>query len=209
MPAHRRRLLQAIFSLLYGPLAPVHEGVGTVAFGAAWPRRRMAILDRLGEISGVLLDLGCGDGRLLAEARRRGIKAVGLEPSRAMSRGARRRGDAVVRGSASHIPLRTGSITVLCSTYPGPWIAEPATWREIGRVVRPGGRVVILLGGTVERGRMGRLRSFGGALVYGARGEPPTLDALPKLGDDAVHGGWETAEDAWGTVITWEGTRVG
>ncbi len=169
----------------------------------------MAMLDRLGDEHELVLDLGCGDGQLVAGAERRSIAAVGLEPSRAMLRRARQRGATVVRGTAHHIPLRTGSITSLCATYPGLWITEPDTWREIGRVVQPGGRVVILLGGTVERGRLGRLRSFVGTLVYGSRGNAQTPGPLPILGDDTIHGDWETAMDEWGTVLIWEGTRAG
>src|SRR5207244_12159191 len=49
------------------------------------------LLDRIGAFvpSGRLLDIGCGHGLLLDEARRRGYDAVGLELSRAAARHAR------------------------------------------------------------------------------------------------------------------------
>lgn len=61
-----------------------------------------------------LLDCGAGDGGLVADARARGMKAVGLEIS----------GAAIERAQASHpgIDIRRHSIEGL------PWPVEPASW---------------------------------------------------------------------------------
>ena len=205
----RRRVLQAVFSLLYGPLAPMHELVGRVAFGPAWPGRRRALLDRVSGSTGLVVDLGCGEGRLLAEATTRGLAAIGVEPSPTMARRARRRGASVARGESGHLPLRHGAADAVIATYPGPWVVAPGTWREIERVLRPGGIAVILLGGTTERGRLATARRVVGSLVYGRRGDHLDLVSLPELGTSQLSGYWRPVSDEWGTAIIWEGRRTG
>ena len=205
----RRRLLQTVFSLLYGPLAPMHELVGQAAFGPAWPGRRRALLDWLSDSTGLLVDLGCGEGRLLTEVTKRGLTAVGVEPSPAMTRRARRRGVTVVRGESGNLPLRNGAVDAVIATYPGPWIVAPRTWREIDRVLRPGGVVLILLGGTTERGRLTTARRLVSGLVYGRRGDYLDLASLPQLGSSQISGSWRPVSDRWGTALIWDGRRAG
>jgi len=60
--------------------------LGVVFFGAPYVPTRARDLDKLFETAGlkrsdVLVDLGCGDGRLLLAAAERGIKSVGIELS--------------------------------------------------------------------------------------------------------------------------------
>lgn len=187
----------------------MHELVGLAAFGPAWPGRRRALLDRVSGSTGLVVDLGCGEGRLLAEATKRGLTATGVEPSPAMARRARRRGASVVRGESGQLPLRNCAAHVVIATYPGPWIVAPGTWREIERVLRPGGVVLILLGGTTERGRLVRARRLIGILVYGRRGDDLDLASLPQLGNSQIIGSWRRVSDQWGMALVWEGRRTG
>ena len=84
--------------------------------------------------------MGVGSGRFAAPL---GIP-IGIEPSRALARMARRRGVDVVRGRAEALPLRSGScssallVTVIC------FLEDPAAaLRELHRVLVPRGTLVI------------------------------------------------------------------
>ncbi len=86
------------------------------------------------------LEVGAGSGRFAAPL---GI-ALGMEPSRALGRMARRRGIKIVRGRAEALPFRDGSfssvllVTVLC------YLDDPqAALRELRRILLPGGFLVV------------------------------------------------------------------
>lgn len=200
----RRALLARAFSLLYGPLAWLHELAGRLLSGSAWNGRRALALDPAPD--GLLLDLGCGEGRLLALATQAGIACLGVDPSRAMTRRARRRGVDVVRGDAIAVPLLDGTVSVVTSTYPGDWIYRPAVMDEIGRVLRPGGEVRILLGGAITRGRLSTPRRLAARVVYG-RTNSDQLPALPTGND--LEGGAFVIPDRWGESLWWIGRRAG
>jgi SAM-dependent methyltransferase len=91
------------------------------------------------------LEVGVGSGRFAAPL---GVP-LGLEPSRALGRMARRRGVEVIRGRAESIPIRDGScssvlmVTVIC------FLDDPVpAFEEIHRVLVPGGSLVL---GLIER----------------------------------------------------------
>jgi ubiquinone/menaquinone biosynthesis C-methylase UbiE len=109
------------------------------------------ILDLMGDLAGVhVLDLGCGDGALVCAAASRGAEATGVDPDPAMLAAARTRADrdgitaAFLEGRAERLPFPDAafdvvvSITVLCFV-PDASVAV----REMVRVLRPGGRLVI------------------------------------------------------------------
>jgi SAM-dependent methyltransferase len=86
------------------------------------------------------LEVGVGSGRFAAPL---GVP-LGIEPSCALGRMARRRGIEVIRGRAESIPLRDGScssalmVTVIC------FLDDPVlAFREIHRILVPGGSLVL------------------------------------------------------------------
>jgi ubiquinone/menaquinone biosynthesis C-methylase UbiE len=97
-----------------------------------------------------VVDIGCGPGRAVREAARRGARAVGVDPSSAMLRVARvftRRaaGVELVEGSAENVPVADGSATVVWS------LATVHHWKDVGeglreahRVLAPGGRLLAI-----------------------------------------------------------------
>ncbi|HII98943.1 MAG TPA: class I SAM-dependent methyltransferase [Methanoregula sp.] len=97
-------------------------------------------------LSGCGLEVGVGSGRFAGPL---GIRH-GIDPSRNLLEIARIRGTDVVLGEGEHLPYRAGSVdyilmmTVIC--FAGD---VDALFREAGRVLMPGGVLVI---GFIERG---------------------------------------------------------
>jgi ubiquinone/menaquinone biosynthesis C-methylase UbiE len=96
----------------------------------------------------VILDVGCGTGRLLRSARRvwPGARLVGVDPSAGMVRAGSTLtpGELVVAG-AEDIPLPDGSIDLAFSTIAfHHWTDQERGLREVARVLRPGGGFVLI-----------------------------------------------------------------
>lgn len=122
------------------------------AIGATTERlERQLILELAGDVTrSRILDVGCGDGDLALELTRRGAMVTGIDASAAMIDAAKdraKRHNANVTfqvASAEHLPFSAEqfdvvtAITILC------FVEDAApVFREIGRVLRPGGRLVI------------------------------------------------------------------
>jgi ubiquinone/menaquinone biosynthesis C-methylase UbiE len=103
----------------------------------------------IGDVAGLdLLDIGCGDGLLAAELAAAGARVTGIDPDAAMLDAAAQRTARqdirFVQGRIEALPFPDASfdlvtaVTVLC------FVRDEATaWREMARVLRPGGRLVI------------------------------------------------------------------
>ena len=110
-------------------------------------RRAFALAARFGT-PGVVLDVGCGTGRLLRAAHERWPSAhlLGIDPSHGMIEA----GTPVVPGElfvagAEEIPLPDGSVDLAFSTIAFHHWADPGRGlREVTRVLRPGGGFVLI-----------------------------------------------------------------
>jgi ubiquinone/menaquinone biosynthesis C-methylase UbiE len=94
--------------------------------------------------SAVILDVGCGTGRLLAQVRAVAPTAtlVGLDRSAGMTQAARRaRPDLLLaRGSAEVLPYADGRFDAVMTTISfHHWSDKAAALTEVFRVLRPGG----------------------------------------------------------------------
>ena len=93
-------------------------------------------------------DVGCGNGRYLTALSGRGHRGlvVGVDLSVGMLRAAG--AGPRVAGDAAAIPLRTGSVDVALALHMLYHVPDPAAAvRELRRVTRPGGRVLVVLNG--------------------------------------------------------------
>lgn len=93
-----------------------------------------------------VLDLGCGNAWASAWAREAGATAVAVDVSPAMLHKARRRGIATLRADMQSLPLADDVFDHVWSMEALYYAPDPdAVLAEARRVLRPGGRLTVLL----------------------------------------------------------------
>ncbi|HEX6385885.1 MAG TPA: methyltransferase domain-containing protein [Anaerolineae bacterium] len=142
------RLVRFGFRLLYNELAWTYDAVSwLVSFGEwrAWQRAALPFV-----AGGRVLELGHGTGHMLLALQAAGYEMVGLDVSPHMGRLARRRllrggmAALLVRGQGQALPFATASFDTVLATFPTDYIVDPVTLAAVHRVLRPGGRLVIV-----------------------------------------------------------------
>lgn len=112
----------------------------------------LEIYDHLGAQPGQrLLDVACGSGGLVAVAAKRGLLAVGLDISRVAVRTARDRFGLrrLIVGAAETLPFKDRSFDLVTVVGSLEHFSDPALGaREVARVLKPGGKAVILVPNT-------------------------------------------------------------
>lgn len=109
------------------------------------------ILDLMGDPVGArVLDAGCGDGALVCAAASRGAEATGLDPDLAMLAAARSHAAKAglrarfLEGRTEQIPFPDATFDVVVSVAVLCFVSDAAgAVREMARVLRPGGRLVL------------------------------------------------------------------
>jgi len=92
-----------------------------------------------------VLDLGCGRGGVVELVWRDVRLAAGLDPDAPSLTGHRAPGMPIVRGIGEHLPFAAGSFDLVVCVWVLEHLKEPLTvFREVGRVLRPGGHFVFL-----------------------------------------------------------------
>lgn len=145
------RLRQALFETLYRN-QHLYRFASTVPFAGQWRQWQRQIVPRLQGHD--VLELGCGLGDLLADMLEAGYACRAVEHSPQMVAAARATlhkrqigsPSLILQGSAQHLPFADHSFDNVVSTFPSEYIYEPATLAEIERVLRPGGRLLVIEG---------------------------------------------------------------
>lgn len=133
----------------------------------------------------VVLDIGCGNGATTREAARRGRSALGIDLSGLMIEraGLRAREQGLsnvdfVRGDAQVHRFPDGAFDLVISRFGAMFFADPpAAFGNIGRALRPGGRLAML---TWQPFGVNWLRAIRAALAAGrVLPEPPSIGPGP------------------------------
>ncbi len=102
------------------------------------------------------IELGCGTAYVSAWLARRGARPVGVDVTEAQLATARRLQDAhglhfpLIHASAEDVPLPDASFDLAISEYGASIWCVPERWiAEAARLLRPGGRLVFLVNGTL------------------------------------------------------------
>lgn len=187
------RLLTFFFYHLYHSLAFAYDAVAAVVSFGQWVEWTKATLPF---IQGTrLLELGHGPGHLQRIFPTLGLFAVGLDESAQMGRLARRRlvraGHAhpnLARGLGQSLPFPAETFDSLIATFPAPYIIEAQPLSEARRVLRNGGRLIVLPAAWPKN----RLLHW----LYRVTGESPS-EALnvvkTKIGQPFVRAGFEVS----------------
>jgi SAM-dependent methyltransferase len=175
------------FESLYGPLAPLYDRVSAFFFAGQWGVWQRYALEFVQGRD--VLELGYGTGEAALELCRRGYAPVGVDASRRMRLLAARKLERygcrarLLIGSSTALPLPDASVDTILSTFPSGYIADRRTWAEACRVLRPGGRLVVLLSGELlPVDHRSKLLIRFHSLVYGPRSAGAELNWPPVPG---------------------------
>jgi demethylmenaquinone methyltransferase/2-methoxy-6-polyprenyl-1,4-benzoquinol methylase len=140
---------------LFAPLGPTYDRYARLLSFGQDPRWRRFLVSRVNTgPEDTVLDEATGTAAVaIQHVRRTGCRVVGLDQSHEMLEAGRRRVEAaglenrieLVEGTADRLPFEDASFDALTFTYLLRYVDDPAeTMRELARVVRPGGTIVML-----------------------------------------------------------------
>ncbi len=146
-PNLRKLLFETLYKNRY-----LYRFASTVPFAGQWRIWQRLVLPR---ITGTdVLELGCGLGDLFADMLKAGYNCRAVEHSPQMAAAARENlrkhgiGQAawIIQGSAQKLPFSDASFDTVVGTFPSEYIYDPDTIAEVDRVLRPGGRIIVIEG---------------------------------------------------------------
>jgi demethylmenaquinone methyltransferase/2-methoxy-6-polyprenyl-1,4-benzoquinol methylase len=130
---------------MFDTIAPRYDLVNrlmTFGLDRSWRARAVAALDLAP--GAIVVDLACGTGDLCRAVAGAGWQPIGVDLSMGMLRHARTTAP-LVQGDGTALPLPDASVDGVISGFAlRNFVALPPVFAELGRVVRPGGRVSLL-----------------------------------------------------------------
>jgi len=169
--------LKVFFKLLYHQLAWTYDWVAATVSLGRWKLWVQSVLPYLPGPD--VLEIGFGPGHLQAAMCAKGLKVFGLDESWDMNRLAFKRliglgfVPLVVNSRAQFIPFPDNSFNQVVATFPTDYIHQPQTLSEIRRILRPGGRLVVLPVAWITGGK---LSDRAAASLFDVTGQPPEYD---------------------------------
>jgi ubiquinone/menaquinone biosynthesis C-methylase UbiE len=146
-PKLRNLLFETLYKNRY-----LYRFASTVPFAGQWRVWQRLVLTRIHGHD--VLELGCGLGDLMADMLEAGYICRAVEHSPQMVAAARhtlqrrKLGMAswIIQGTAQQLPFPDNMFDTVVSTFPSDYIYDPNTLTEASRVLRPGGRIIIIEG---------------------------------------------------------------
>ncbi|MBA2394348.1 MAG: class I SAM-dependent methyltransferase [Ktedonobacteraceae bacterium] len=146
-PIARQWLFETLYKNRY-----LYRFASTVPFAGQWRVWQRLVIPRI--YGKDVLELGCGLGDLQADMLEAGYTCQAIEHSPEMVSAARATlkkrkvgtETQIMQGSAQHLPFDAETFDTIVSTFPSEYIYDPATISEVKRVLRPGGRVIVIEG---------------------------------------------------------------
>ncbi len=145
------RLIRFAFTQFYTTFAWTYDAVAHLVSFGEWRAWGRAALAHLPAAPCRVLEIAHGPGHVHVAMRQRGYDTVGIDLSQQMGALARKRVLAVsgrapdlARANALCLPFPHAAFDAALSTFPAEFVFHPQTLREVARVLRPGGRFVIV-----------------------------------------------------------------
>lgn len=143
----RRYLFETLYQNRY-----LYQLASTIPFAGQWRTWQRLVLSRLHGYS--VLELGCGLGDLMADMIEAGYDCRAIEKSPEMVAAAQSKlqqrqcgqVDWIIEGEAQYLPFGSSSFDTVVSTFPSEYIFEPQSISEVKRVLRSGGRLIVVVG---------------------------------------------------------------
>lgn len=184
----RKLLFETLYKNRY-----LYRFASTVPFAGQWQVWQRLILTRIRGTD--VLELGCGLGDLFVDMLNAGYNCRAIEHSPQMVAAARdtlrkrKIGQTawIMQGSAQHLPFSERSFDTVVSTFPSDYIYDPDTIAEVERVLRPGGRMIVIEGANLLP--VGLLQPFlvllqalvyGPSALFGARKQRTLKDEVAR-----------------------------
>ncbi len=162
------RLLRFFFHHFYHEFAWSYDLVASVVSVGRWNHWIRAAVPFLRGKD--ILEVGFGRGHLQDQLLAHpDLRVFGIDESSQMAQMAHRYLGSVrglkpaqlARARAQELPFSASAFDSVVSTFPSEYIFDPASLHEIARVLRPAGRLVVILGASiVGRGLIDRLASW-------------------------------------------------
>ena len=145
---------------MFDRIAPRYDALNRVMSGGMDQRWRRRALDKIEVAAGdLVVDLACGTGDLCELVESRGASVVGVDFALQMLKQGRQRGLAFrsVQGDGEWLPFRDASVDVVtCGFALRNFVSLEAALREVGRILKPGGRAALI---DVDRPAWGPVRA--------------------------------------------------
>lgn len=178
----RATLRRIAFEQLYSHFAWSYDWVSRTFFLGQWRVWQRAALRFINGPR--VLEVGIGTGNLQADLIRAGFDTWGMDLSpqmlRIATRKARRRGIHLkaCRAKSQALPFPGECFDSVVSTFPSDYIIHPITLGELSRVLKPGGRLIVVPGGWLHKaGPRSRVLETISEAVYGDKSGGTGIDS--------------------------------